>query len=68
MSLMSSSSRSSRVRASEKVGNGRCILRLDTMCRYLPLRPRSRVRMSYRSPIGSPNSLREAAIVSRRRQ
>ena len=66
-SMLISSSRRS-VRASLKVGKGCRILRLETMGQNLPLSPRRRVRTKVRSPIGSPKSLRVAAIVSRRRQ
>jgi hypothetical protein len=67
-SLRSISSRSSRVLASEKLGNGCRSLMFVTMGRNFSLRPHSRVRTRVRSPTGSPNSRREAAIVSRRRQ
>jgi hypothetical protein len=38
------------------------------MWRNFPLSPRRRVRTIWRSPMGSPNSARDAAMVSRRRQ
>jgi hypothetical protein len=54
------------VQASAKVRNGRCILRMDTMWRNLPLKPRSSVSTICRSLMGSLNSARDEAMDSRR--